>query len=262
MKVYTLGTSFISYPESEENMSSITLIGHRGACDIAPENTLTAFNKAIENGSHFLEMDIQLSQDEIPVIFHDRTLIRTTDSVFKVFVKKQSLSELKSLDAGSWFASEYVGERIPTLAEVLQLDLKNTGLMLEIKESSNPQLVIDKVYEVLQEHPVDVPIYIGSLCPETLARLIEKKGAYPLIRIISRENIQQMLALDTEAVALETHVVKQVPIQELKKNKTIVWAWTVNSEKEMRNCVEAGVEGLITNHLSKAKDFIQRYSDV
>ena len=93
--------------------------GHRGACGYAPENTFAAFKLALEQGAKWIEFDVQLSRDGVPVILHDDTLERTTDRGGPRAPAELSLSELKELDAGSWFSQDYAGERIPTLDEVL-----------------------------------------------------------------------------------------------------------------------------------------------
>src|SRR3954465_12682255 len=96
------------------------ICGHRGASGHAPENTLVAFKRARELGATWIEFDVQLSADGVPIILHDDTLERTSDLGKPLRPTELTLAELKSLDAGSWFGPEFVGERIPTLDEVLE----------------------------------------------------------------------------------------------------------------------------------------------
>ena len=94
------------------------ILAHRGASRSAPENTLAAFRLAPHLGADGIELDVQLSKDGEVVVIHDSTVDKTTDGHGRV--EDLTLAELESLDAGSWYAAEFAGERIPTLARVLQ----------------------------------------------------------------------------------------------------------------------------------------------
>src|SRR3984885_1386330 len=111
---------------------TVLVIAHRGASGHAPENTLAAFKRALALGATFIETDLQLSRDSRFVAIHDDTVNRTTNGQGKVH--DLSLSDLRRLDAGSWFGSEYAGERIPTLAEILEFAKKyDVVFYLEMK---------------------------------------------------------------------------------------------------------------------------------
>src|ERR1700689_350266 len=111
-------------------------MGRRGAAGHAPENTLAAFKKAVALGATFIETDLQLSRDARFVAIHDETLDRTTNGQGKVH--DQTLVALRRHDAGSWFGSEYTGERIPTLEEILEFSKKNDVVFyLELKPSGS-----------------------------------------------------------------------------------------------------------------------------
>jgi glycerophosphoryl diester phosphodiesterase len=94
-----------------------TVIAHRGASGTAPENTLAAFERAERLGAHMIELDVPLAADGAVVVLHDDSVDRTTDGRGRV--SGHTLAGLRALDAGRWFAPEFAGERIPTLAEVL-----------------------------------------------------------------------------------------------------------------------------------------------
>jgi len=108
------------------------LIGHRGAKESAPENTLASLREAARQGARWVEVDVMLTRDRRPVLIHDDTLNRTTSGFGPV--PDLTLAELKRLDAGSWFDPRFAGESVPTLEEALVLiaDL-GLGLNLEIK---------------------------------------------------------------------------------------------------------------------------------
>jgi glycerophosphoryl diester phosphodiesterase len=103
----------------------------RGASAAAPENTLAAFTLALRAGADALELDVRLTRDGAPVILHDATLERTTTG--RGPLAGVDLADLRRLDAGSWFAPRFRGERVPTLGEVLDLARGRCGLNLELK---------------------------------------------------------------------------------------------------------------------------------
>jgi len=96
----------------------IEIIAHRGFSARAPENTMAAIEAAISGGADAVEFDVHVSRDGEPVLFHDRTLERTTDGDGPLV--DRALAELRSLDAGSWFGHDFVGERIPSLRHALE----------------------------------------------------------------------------------------------------------------------------------------------
>lgn len=95
------------------------IVAHRGASLLAPENTMTAFGRAIEAGADVIEFDVQASADGRLVVIHDATLDRTTDGTGAVF--ETEWRAIEHLDAGSWFSPDFAYERVPTAAEVLSL---------------------------------------------------------------------------------------------------------------------------------------------
>src|SRR3989440_12125231 len=113
----------------------LLVIAHRGASGNAPENTLAAFREAVALGATFIETDLQLSRDARFVAIHDATVNRTTNG--QGAVHDMTLADLRRLDAGSWFGSEFAGERIPTLEEILEFSKKKDVVFyLEIKTGS------------------------------------------------------------------------------------------------------------------------------
>jgi glycerophosphoryl diester phosphodiesterase len=115
------------------------VIGHRGACGLAPENTVASFRKAAELGVRWVEFDVHLSADGVPVVIHDDTVNRTTSGRGKV--AKLSLAELQALDAGTWFGRRFEGERVPTLEAIVTLLGKlGLGAVVEIKPSPGAEI--------------------------------------------------------------------------------------------------------------------------
>jgi glycerophosphoryl diester phosphodiesterase len=110
---------------------AVRVIAHRGASRDCPENTLAAFEEALRQGADGIELDVQLARDGVPVVYHDRTLVRAGGG--RRGVARLTLDELAALDAGSWFDERFRGQPIPALEEVLVRFGRRTTLLLELK---------------------------------------------------------------------------------------------------------------------------------
>lgn len=109
------------------------VVAHRGFSGKAPENTMAAFSMALEAGVAMIELDVQISQDNVVVVIHDSTLERTTNG--KGNVADYSVHQLKTLDAGSWFDESFKNERIPTLQEALEYITPHALVNVELKSN-------------------------------------------------------------------------------------------------------------------------------
>ncbi|MFE7630558.1 glycerophosphodiester phosphodiesterase, partial [Kocuria sp. NPDC057446] len=133
------------------------VIGHRGAAGTAPENTVSAFKDARAAGVDYLEIDVQLSADGVPFLFHDNTPARTTN-VAEVFPGRENdpitsftWAELQQLDAGAYFDQKFTGEKIPHLDDAAKIATVNTGVYIEIKSPTNSPGIEQVVAEALDQ---------------------------------------------------------------------------------------------------------------
>ncbi|KGR79859.1 glycerophosphodiester phosphodiesterase [Ureibacillus manganicus] len=133
--------------DAQENMINIA---HRGASAYAPENTMAAFTMSVEMGADYIEFDVQMTKDGIPVVIHDLTVDRTTNGYGSL--NTYTLDKLKSLDAGSWFSKEFAGETIPTLDEVLTEFGGKISILIELKFPEVYPGIEVKVANALKEH--------------------------------------------------------------------------------------------------------------
>src|SRR5688572_11167984 len=118
----------------QQERGRVWVVGHRGAMGYRPENTLASYEHALELGADWIECDVHLSRDGVPVVIHDETLDRTTNG--HGLVRDHSLAELKRLDAGAWFGAEYAGERLLTLHELLEwARARDTVVDVEVKNA-------------------------------------------------------------------------------------------------------------------------------
>jgi glycerophosphoryl diester phosphodiesterase len=119
-------------------MKKCLIIAHRGVSEFAPENTLPAFDMAIDKSCDAIEFDVQLTKDLVPVIIHDETIDRTSSG--KGYVKDFTLQQLKKYDFGSWFSPKFKNATLPTLEEFFQIASKKNYQGLINIELKNDQI--------------------------------------------------------------------------------------------------------------------------
>lgn len=245
----------------------IVVFGHRGASAYAPENTLSSVQRAADLGVHWVENDVQRTRDGALVVIHDTTLARTTD-VEKRFpdrapwsVSSFTLAEIKTLDAGSWFAPRFRGERIPTLQEYLDL-LDDTGqsLLLELKQ---PEL-----YPGIERQTLDALDQADWLDRSHLARrLVVQSFSAPALRTTHRlrpdvrtgflgnppvSQLKQYASF-TDEINAEQHTVTSAyvgAVHSLKgahRKAMRINTWTVDNAPAATRVMRMGVDGIITD---------------
>lgn len=226
------------------------IIAHRGSKGTRPENTLPAFNAAIDDGADGIETDVHLSADGHLIIMHDETVDRTTNGTGRIV--DQTLAELKRLDAGQKFAAAYAGTKIPTLDEVVQLLIKRqfTGIFnLEIKTNKIHYDGIEVlVADYFNHHPVPFKLVYSSFYGKSIERLHHLQ---PDVEFDSLFKSKQQTAkrLHAERVILGYHPdIRWVRRHWLLLPKVQLRPWTVNTERDMRFCFRHRFAGLITDY--------------
>ena len=235
------------------------VIAHRGASDLAPENTLPAFELAVRQGADALELDVRLTRDGAAVVIHDATLERTTDRTGLVLA--HTLAELRMADAGARFTLDRgrtfpfrgTGVRIPTLAEVLWA-LPKVPVLVEVKEPE----VQDAVRRVLlQEDAADrcvpasehgaalqafrEPPFACGACASDIAQLyravmFRRRLPQPGYRLLSVPRKHRGLPVPTSRF-----------VAAARSLGCPVHVWTVNDAATARRLWARGVAGIVTN---------------
>ena len=246
------------------------MIAHRGASGVAPENTLAAFARALDQGADMLELDIHLSRDGIPVVIHDATLERTTNGHGRVV--EYDLAALKQLDAGSWFAKEYAGERIPTLDEVLTLVNGRAPVIIEFKwdkeEGYYPQMAT-KVATIIRAHQASDWCWVQSFEQRYLDEMYRLLPEVPLVKCFIgvwsgplgfyydtgfhwgnyRPDAQiYRPAAHLTGLNFYYRTLTRSQIANWHQAGLQVWSYTVNDSKNMNKQVNLGADGIITNY--------------
>lgn len=224
-------------------------IAHRGASSYAPENTIAAFDKAIEQGADAIELDLHVTRDGELVVIHDDTLDRTTNGHGPVH--ERSLKELMTLDAGRWFGEGFAGQRIPTLARVLDRFAGKVPLALELKAGSSVfHGIEEKVVSALRQHGGIDQVAVASFDHYALRRL---KEIEPTIRtaalLVGRPVSLSALAgpAMADGLAIEASFVTATEVAACRAAGLQLVVWVVNEPARMGHFIRLGVDGIITD---------------
>lgn len=205
---------------------------------------MAAFARAIEAGADGIELDLHLSRDGIPVVIHDETLERTTSG--HGLVANLDAAALSSLDAGGWFAPEFAGEPVPTLAEVLRFAGRALRLNLEIKQIEAGAAVL----ELLRQHP-EADIVVSSFDHDLLCRMRSIDRHLPLAVLLDAGNWRRALrtavALSARAFHPAAGLVSRPMVAACSREGLPVHVWTVDDPAQARHLARAGVRGFFTN---------------
>lgn len=222
---------------------------HRGASGSSPENTLPAFELAIEQGADGLEFDVQLTRDDHVVVIHDETLERTTDG--HGWVADHSLEDLKKLDASAG-RDGFADVRIPTLAEVFDL-VRDVDIRLnvELKNSRIPYVGLEgRVLELIDEYQVSERVIISSFDHNSLRALAQSAIGMPL-GVLYSELLWRpwRYAMRLGAAALHPALSSTRPrmVERSHEAGLEVNVWTVDEPEDILRVTEFGVDALITN---------------
>ena len=233
------------------------IIAHRGASGHAPENTLSAFKRAVELGAGFIETDLHLTRDARFVAIHDATLERSTNG--HGAVHDFTLRELRELDAGLWYDRTYAGERIPTLEEVLAFSREHDVVFyLEVKYDAAWGMH-SSLAGALRSAENAARTIVISFDPSTLAAIGRIDRTIMMGLLIEGAKPDSMkTALDAGARQLcprSSAVTSELVVQAHSADLQVV-TWTVNRPEEMHSVIDAGVDGIMTDFPDRLRSVV------
>jgi glycerophosphoryl diester phosphodiesterase len=229
----------------------LLVIAHRGNSSVAPENTLPAFESAIDAKADLVELDYYHSADGMPVVIHDETLDRTTNAegIFQrreLRVEELPLSELQKLDAGFWFDRQFAGVKLPTLVESLDLIQSRSVTLIERKAGDAATLVrlleakklLDQV--VVQSFDWKFVAACRELSPRLALGTLSGKPA-------DEEQIRAAAATGADLIVWDHKKLAAEHISLIHQLGKKAWVYTVDDPQRATQLISAGIDGIITN---------------
>lgn len=235
------------------SLSLAKLIAHRGAPRLAPENTLASLHAAKQKGAQWTEFDVTLTSDNIPVIFHDDTLERTTNG--RGPIAQKSLSALSELDAGSWFSEKFKHCKIPTLEAYVQCAAKlHLAINVELKTvpAKKSEILVKTTLDTLKKHwPSQMPPpLLSSFFVTNLEWLKKLDCPYP-IALNCEKNNKELSSIAKKLNCYSIHCnAKNTDQQDIQKNtahglKTLIY--TINEKITALNFLAMGASAIFSD---------------
>lgn len=237
------------------------VIGHRGAAGYAPENTLEGIHTAADMGVEWVELDVKLTKDDVPILFHDDMLERTTNG--SGLVAETTYEELKQFEAGSWFGESFTGIKVPTLEEALDVLIeRNLGLNLEIKpcpgrERETAEVTLDLLSQIWDDH---THLLISSFQHVSLEVARDMAGDWARGLLLAPEKNAKgddeginpdwrEIAdyLDVKTVNLGASIATREIVEQVIDEDLIPLIYTVNDPMEARKYQSWGVESVFSD---------------
>jgi glycerophosphoryl diester phosphodiesterase len=222
----------------------VGVTAHRGSSGRAPENMLSAIEAAIEDGADYTEIDVQETADGVVVVLHDEDLMRIARVDRKIW--EISYAELRELDAGSWFAPEFAGERVPTLQEAIEVARGRIKLNIELKFNGHDEYLAERVVRILEEERFTDDALVSSL---DLAGLATVRNLNPSLRTGymiygARGNVAR---LDVDFLSLSDRLITRDRVASIQQAGKEVHVWTVDGRRRMSSLIDLGVDNITTN---------------
>ena len=237
------------------------IIGHRGCAAYAPENTIEGIHTAADMGVEWVELDVKLTKDQVPIIFHDETLERTTDSSGNI--RDLTLQEVKELDAGSWFSDGFFGVSVPTLEEAVDaLIERDLGLNLEIKpcpgrEKETAEVALDVLSGIWDDHDRLLISSFQHVSMETALDMAADWYRGFLLPEAWPENWRELAEyLQVSTVHLNGNTCTREQVDMAMELEKPVLAYTINDTDRARFLQSWGVDGFFSDAPDVLQDWL------
>lgn len=234
-------------------MRKIKVQAHRGASGYAPENTLPAFQLAVDMKADGIECDIHYSRDGHFIVCHDETVDRTSNGTGTI--SEMTLSEIKELDFGKKFDEKFAGTTAPTLEEMLDVVKVMDVINIEIKEfgkDRDEEAILHKFYSILSAYGILDKVIVSSFDARLLKHLKDLHGDVYTCYLYGKQKKSAAFSQKLGCSAIHPHFgvgkLCTMTVRSAHRRGMKVNAWTANTEKDIRRVIKLGCDGVITNY--------------
>lgn len=251
--IFLLATGQINF--NVEMLHTTEVSAHRGASALYPENSMSAFEGAVELGADWIELDVQETKDGQIIVMHDANLRRTTGINRAVWTV--TYDEIKGLDCGSWFHPKFAGQRIPLLSDVLAFAKEqNIRLNIELKPTGHENNLEEKVVDLILEQNLQNDCVVTS---QTYHALENVKAYNPdiftvYVCSVAYGNITHLS--DADAFSIDASFASKSLITRIHNAGKQVYVWTVNKKANIDRMIDLNVDNIITDNIILTKNCI------
>lgn len=256
--VLNLTITYISNMEKYTMMRKTTYIpqitAHRGSSIYAPENTMAAFKKAIEDNTDWIELDVHETKDGVLVVSHDANIKRITGK--KAYIYDLTYDELQKYTIGSWINLNFQEEKIPTLEEVLIYCKGKVKLNIELKPTGHETNFVPKVIELIKKYNYQDDSYLASGKEYVLKeiKMIDENIKTIYDMMVAEGDITKFDFADVYSV--EQSYINESLIKKVHNAGKTIYAWTVNDADSMHKFADMGIDNIVTDNPDLAKKIL------
>jgi len=259
--VFLVGAGVTAYGllEGGDLEDAVTITAHRGSSMAAPENTLAAIERAIEDGADYAEIDVQETMDGVVVVIHDTDLKRITGLGKKIW--DVTYDEIRELDFGSWFSPEFAGERIPTLVEAIELADLRIALNIEIKLNGHEQNLVERVVRIIEETGFESQCIVTSLSRRALDEVARLNPRLERGYIVY-QTMGSIERIDTGYLMLKENLATPLAVMAAHDAGKEIHVWTVNDAMRMSFMIDRGVDGILTDYPETLVEVLEQRAEL
>lgn len=249
-----IGVALLNLGMSRRNQP-VAVIAHRGASLAAPQNTLTAFRLAIEQGADFIELDVQESADGEVLVVHDSDLMNVAGLPMEIW--NTPAATLRSVDIGSHAGPQFAGERVPTLAEALALCRGKVRVVVELKSYGHNRQLEEKVTAIVEAAGMENECIFMSMDHTTAWKMKHLRPEWR-VGVLVAKAFGDVRTLGADFLAVEARMATPRFVRRAHRAGQDVYVWTVNDPAWMLTAMSRGVDGLITDRPDLARLVVAR----
>ncbi len=231
----------------------VAVIAHRGASAAAPENTMAAVTRAVEDQADWVEIDVQETADGAVVVVHDSDFMKVAGNPLKIW--DATLEDLKAIDIGSWFDSAFTEERTATLEDVLLAAKDKSGVVIELKYYGHDEDLEQRVIDIVEATDMVDQVKIMSLKADAVTKMRKLRPDWN-VGLLASASLGNMWDLDVDFLAVNSATMSRQLVRGSHDAGKEVYVWTVNDPLSMSGMLSFGVDGLITDEPALARQVL------
>lgn len=241
--------------QSFEQQDEVSITAHRGSAFKAPENTLSAIEQAITDGADYIEIDVRMTADGVPVLWHDADMRRVFGLAGKI--SDITLQEARERDAGSWFGARFSNERIATLEEVIATTRGRAGLYVDIKPDPDTPGLTREVIRLLEKMEAIEGSVIAAAEWSVLA---EVRQLAPELKttLLAQFIVGPLWEQSFDILGLRQNRVTPATVAQTRQSGKELHVWTVNNPAAMSRFIDMGVDNIITDRPDMLAELLER----
>lgn len=231
----------------------VAVMGHRGAGGLAPENTLAAIDRAIENNADWVEVDVQETSDGQVVVVHDSDFMKLAGVNLKVW--NATLADVEAVDVGRRFDPSFSGERVPTLTQVLERCRGKVGVNIELKDYGHGQRLEERVAKIVEACDMQQEVILMSLKPAVVKRMKALRPEWT-VGLLMSVAVGDPSKLEADFLAVNARFAGRGFVDRVHRAGKQVYVWTTNDAVSISQMIGRGVDGVITDYPDLARTVI------